>query len=274
MGESVMMPAASADDWPVRVWVGYGLDSLVRPDRTAFYRTLGSVFIPATVQLMRPWGLTTYLPTVLNADSNPHVPDEVALVYYRSQDAYRRACTCSVGGRAYVRLHQTAFRFTPQHGITGSHSGFPSRFTTDAPLPAQGYLHLFDQPVDWNAGNAQVQVAIYEGNQGDRFRNDLCRRLREIEHAPENGLDGVILALSGPLVVCWSHWQNSVSADDLLADIDGLRTVANVAARLITVPASPLISFEGIEIDGGVGFRVMPQDEKDIASIEVAAAMQ
>lgn len=274
MGESQITPAAAADDWPVRVWIGYGLDTLIHPDRTAFYRTLGSVFIPATVQLMRPWGLTAYLPTVLNADSNPHVPDEVALVYYRSQQAYHRACTYSVGGRAYVRLHQTAFRFTPEDGSAGSHSGFPARFTTSARLPEQTYLHLFDAPVDWNTGEACVQVAVYEGTDLDRFRSDLSRHMHNLEREPAHGLDGVIFALSGPLVVCWSHWKNSGAAGALLTDIAGLRAVATVPARTVTVPVSPLVAFGGIEIGGDAGFRVMPQNDKETTSVGVAEATQ
>ena len=99
----------------VRVWRGFKLETLSPKD---FLAALGSIFIPATAQLQRLYGLTAYLPTVLPLDKPNGVPDEIALVFYRSQKAYDDT-KLTVPGRAYSSLHSTVFGF-PQ-----SESGFP-----------------------------------------------------------------------------------------------------------------------------------------------------
>src|SRR5438128_263673 len=89
----------------VRVWSGFKLPSL--PDRT-FRDKLGTVFMPATVMIQAPVGLTAYLPTVLPKRKPTRIPDEIALVFYAYQDAYHEAKE-TVGGRAYSDMHALVF---------------------------------------------------------------------------------------------------------------------------------------------------------------------
>src|SRR5215471_12774693 len=130
----------------VRVWRGFRLQTLMPAD---FLKALGTIFIPVTAQLQRLYGLTAYLPTVLPLSKPDGVPDEIALVFYESQQAYTDT-SAIVAGRAYSLLHRTVFAFP------ASQTGFPILFQSTANL-GQPY-HLFTGAVDWRQGYTQLFV--------------------------------------------------------------------------------------------------------------------
>ena len=78
-----------------------------------FLTALGSVFIPVTAILQRLYGLTAYLPTVLPKSKPSGVPDEIAIVFYETQQAYNDTKKI-VAGRAYsnrcARPYSSGFR--------------------------------------------------------------------------------------------------------------------------------------------------------------------
>jgi hypothetical protein len=105
------------------VWRGYALD---RSHMDGFYQTLGSTFIPITAQVMCKLGLTAYLPAIIPIDRTPMVPDEIALVFYRSQTEYQLGANETPAGRAYQKLHSSVFNFdVTRLGLPASASGFP-----------------------------------------------------------------------------------------------------------------------------------------------------
>ena len=100
----------------VRVFRGRKIAGI---ERGGFIRRLAQMFMPMTVQMQRLYGLTAYLPAVLPEREGSTIPDEVALVFYRTQECYHEAKRC-VGGRAYSELHELAF------DMSVSQSGFPA----------------------------------------------------------------------------------------------------------------------------------------------------
>jgi hypothetical protein len=98
----------------VRVWRGYRLATL---SPQAFLANLGSIFLPITMQMQRLYGLTAYLPTVLPLTTPAELPDEIALVFYESQQAYTNTKQY-VGGRAYSLLHPAVTRDAKEGGST------------------------------------------------------------------------------------------------------------------------------------------------------------
>ncbi len=102
-----------------------------------FVERLGQLFMPFTVQMQRQYGLTAYLPAVLPESKESTIPDEVALVFYRTQECYHEAKR-SVGGRAYSELHELVF------DMPASRSGFPKLLAADEITPDQPY-HLFER---------------------------------------------------------------------------------------------------------------------------------
>src|SRR5438067_12498096 len=78
------------------------------------------------------------------------MPDEIALVFYQTQEAYHEAKRCA-GGRSYSELHQLLF------DMPASASSFPGMFT-GVVQPDKAY-HLFPKSVDWQIGSAGLYVA-------------------------------------------------------------------------------------------------------------------
>jgi hypothetical protein len=198
----------------VRVWRGFRLGTLMPAD---FLQALGTIFIPVTAQLQSLYGLTAYLPTVPPTSKPAGVPDEIALVFYRTQQAYNDTSQI-VAGRAYSSLHKTIFAFP------ASLSGFPALLGS-ACVPDQPY-HLFTQAVDWQHGFTQVFVGARPDSvaTGD-FNNNLLTFFQREQKRPGPGLDGAIFCTTRDYVLYWEHWQNeSGSLQGSISELPKLAT--------------------------------------------------
>ncbi len=190
----------------VRVWRGRRRKDLAR-DR--FFDKLGAVFIPLTVQMQRLYGLTAYLPAVLPADKPDAAPDEIALVFYRSQQAYEDAKQYP-GGAAYSDLHGLVF------DLPASGSGFPElfkdRFVLNRPY------HLFSLPIDWKAGFASAYVGTRKpAVTPDNYRKAIEDAARPVQAAGH--VDGAVLFASEDFVVFWQHAQQSTELLTRFSDV-------------------------------------------------------
>jgi hypothetical protein len=165
--------------------------------RDAFIQRLEGVFMPMTVQMQRLYGLTAYLPAVLPELDSSTIPDEVALVFYRTQECYHEAKRC-IGGRAYSELHELAF------DMPASHSGFPQLFVGGEIMPDQPY-HLFERSVDWQTGGNRIFVGTRKTDaQPDAFLLSVTQVARQVQADP-NSLDAAIFCVTNDWVVWWDH---------------------------------------------------------------------
>ena len=120
------MPPDTPELLPARVWLArraVDKNNQRLPDAT-FKQVLAETFIPATVQWMHHFGLTTYIPSLwpLPAVDSPNTrPDETALVLYKSVEEYEKAAKTPTG-RLYFKAHSLAFD-------TGLNKNFPSRYS-------------------------------------------------------------------------------------------------------------------------------------------------
>lgn len=208
----------------VRVWRGFRLGTLMPAD---FLQALGTIFIPVTAQLQRLYGLTTYMPSVLPQDKPIGVPDEIALVFYETQQAYTDTSKI-VAGRAYSSLHKTCFAFP------ASLSGFPVLFAS-APALDQPY-HLFKKAVDWREGYAQVFVgARPAATDAKRFASQLGRFFQTLQRRPASSLDGAIFCISAAYVVYWEHWQSKAASEK-----GSISDLAKLAQQVVLQAYTPL----------------------------------
>lgn len=124
---------------PIRFWWGFKRKDVARDQ---FVATLGDVFVPATVQVMhhRQGALTAYLPIVPPDLGCIDVPDELALVVYKSVEEYNRASE-TVEGRAYKLLHNSVF------GPPSTSGSFPVRFGGE--FEAGKAYFLWSDSADW-----------------------------------------------------------------------------------------------------------------------------
>lgn len=227
----------------VRVFCGIkrpalGFDELVRK--------LESVFMPMTVQMQRLYGLTAYLPAVLPPNHGEGVPDEVALVFYHTQNAYHEAKRC-VGGRAYSELHELIF------DMKASQSSFPRLFTGTVE-PDQPY-HLFDTSVDWQAGSARLVVGrVPDGAVPDavfaRVRDEATALQRS-----RGALDAVIFCVTPRYLLWWEHAPGAVPAADRFGQVAD--AVFAGAPRLVRMPPAITTPYAGLTLQPSGDFVCM-----------------
>jgi 5-methylthioadenosine/S-adenosylhomocysteine deaminase len=225
----------------VRVCRGFRADTL---DPVKFREKLGTLFIPSTVQFQAPLGLTAYLPTVLPDSKTDAVPDEIALVFYESQDVYQSTFK-TLGGRAYAELQQSVF-------ASNSRSDFPVKL--EGSLESDIPYCLFDNPADWHYGTCKVLVGIPPNTQetGD-FLSSLHQWLLEERRRAPEGLDGAIICASESSLIYWEHWYDTASARR--SRIKSLAKLVHPVllenAKAISISARLQTDFAGLEIKGG-----------------------
>jgi len=243
-------PTSPADAMPVapdsvRVWRGYALD---RTQMDAFHQALGATFIPITPQVMGKLGLTAYLPAIVPGDAAPSVPDEIALVFYRSQADYQQNANGTTAGRAYQKLHAGVFVLgPPKPGQPSSASTFPV-LLKDACVSGQPY-HLFPDSVDWYRGASDVFVGVFDGD-GSKLASAVLQAGNALQNNRVAGFDGCILVVVDNVLIYWRHWQSAAGADAWNVGLP-LRTVLATSARVVNVNPSEYAPYPGLSVQAG-----------------------
>jgi hypothetical protein len=214
--------------------------------RHIFVEHLAQLFMPFTVQMQRQYGLTAYLPAVLPESKEGTIPDEVALVFYRTQECYHEAKR-RVGGRAYSELHELVF------DMPASRSGFPKLFAADEITPDQPY-HLFERSIDWQTGYCRLFVGTRKADAAsDAFLAGVAKAARRVQADPRS-LDAAIFSATNDWVVWWDHSPTAIAA----GPVHHLEAVADLvhasAARRLRVPANLLEPYAGLSLNAQTDF--------------------
>ncbi len=202
--------------------------------------------MPITIQMQRLYGLTAYLPAILPESKESTIPDEVALVFYRTQECYHEAKRC-IGGRAYSELHELAF------DMSASRSEFPKLLAADEITPDQPY-HLFERAIDWQTGYSRLFVGTRKADAGpDAFLAGLAKIARQVQAEPRS-LDAAIFSATNDWVVWWDHSPTGVATGpahylDAVADL-----VHASAARCLRVPPNLLEPYAGLSLNAQSDF--------------------
>jgi hypothetical protein len=175
----------------VRVWRGFRNPNLTQSE---FFDKLAHVFIPVAMQMQRIYGLVAYLPAVLPADHAAGLPDEVALVFYPSQAAYR-ATKEYPGGRAYSDLHSIVFN------LARSRSRFPEYCADEVEIGTPCYL--FGNSVDWQTSPVELWVGARRPEiDFAHYAKEMTSFAREQRVSPQ-GATGAILCVEKDWVLYW-----------------------------------------------------------------------
>lgn len=224
----------------VRVWRGFADRHL---SRDTFLRHLREVFIPLTPQQQAPFGLTAYLPTILPADKPEGVPDEIALVFYRSREAYQGAKRAT-GGRAYNLLHAAVFDFAR------STSDWPE-LLHGPPVPDRPY-YLVDTPTDWFSGSSRVLVAARRPDEHADIFVDRVGRTTGMFKADGSPLDSIYFTCTADYLICWEHHPTPdypFAAPSLIDELAQRGMVVMVATeRKVPIPSSMHAVFPGLTL--------------------------
>ena len=211
-----------------------------RVKRSVFIEKLRTVFMPMTVQMQRLFGLTAYLPAVLPETKSEGMPDEIALVFYQTQEAYHEAKRC-VGGRSYSELHQLLF------DMPASASSFPEMFTGEV-QPDKAY-HLFPKSVDWQIGSARLYVGTRRPKlKAAGFLKRLGQVAAELQKVP-GSLDAVIFCATNEWLVWWEHSSESTPEPNTRFNAIAVELFSPVARR-VQVPGNLLRPYVGLTLNG------------------------
>jgi hypothetical protein len=174
----------------VRVWRGYRASAMALAD---FFTRLGTVFIPATVEMQIRVGLDTYIPTVPGGMANKPdtVPDETAILFWDSQQTYTDGFK-TLAVRTYTLTHGAVYQ--PPSG-----AAFPVRFT--GALTAEQPVYLIDQPADWMHGKVTHVIGGRPANVvAADFLKNIAGALGTIQ---SSGIAGAIACAGNDYVVYW-----------------------------------------------------------------------
>lgn len=218
----------------VRVFRGRKRQELSRPD---FLNQLSTVFMPMTIQMQRLYGLAAYLPAVPVATDCSTLPDEVALVFYQTQNAYYESKRC-VGGRAYSALHELVF------DMKLSSSDFPAYF--QGKVAFNKPYHLFRTSVDWQNGSSKLYLGTRLSQlQPTEFAEGVASIAAGLQRSPTDA-DGVIFYVEPDWFIWWEHSSRPVERSfgfDVLSQPAFVRT-----ARLLRVPTSLTRAYNGLTL--------------------------
>ncbi|MFM0336854.1 hypothetical protein [Paraburkholderia fungorum] len=232
----------SADS--VRVWRGFRLPSLAAAQ---FYLDLGTIFVPVTVQMQRLFHLAAYLPAVLPPVRPDGLPDEIALVFYRTQQDYTNAALAA-GGRAYSLLHSAVFNLAPGGSLSGFPTAFAGSLTREAPAC------LFAEPVDWQSGFAQVFVgARRPATDPDLFLNGAQAFCQSVSQNRPQGLEAAIMVVARDYLLFWEHWPDATAAQT-----SRIGDLVQTASQVMFEPYAPIAvptgldsAWPGLQVAGG-----------------------
>lgn len=175
----------------VRVWRGFRAENMAPTD---FFSRLGSVFVPATVEMQVEAGLFAYLPTVpADLPGKPaSVPDETAILFWETQDTYQEGFE-RLAVRTYTLTHAAVY--TPE-----SRADFPARFTGELEFDQPYYL--VDAAADWmRDGALHVVGGRNTGVAAEDFRSEVIQALEEVQK--DETLAGAIVCVSADYLVYW-----------------------------------------------------------------------
>jgi len=247
-----MTDSYPVDPDSVRVWCGYRHHSMHVKD---FQDKLGEVFIPACVKLQTNLGLTAYIPTVLLGIRNKEsfVPDETALVFYKSQETYR-ACFNTLAERIYALDHHGVFSFEKNEYEFQSYSEFPKLFTGS--LEFKKPVYLFDKKTDWMNGKSKHFVGTRDSKMPPaEFQENISKIISTIQKNEK--LDGAIACIDSDYLVYWELISNEQTENNLSIGIPLLEKAfkewkQSFTAKDMSLPKGLWDNWEGItNIDAG-----------------------
>ena len=152
----------------VRVWRGYRAATLQLTD---FFNKLGTVFVPATVEMQIAAGLDGYIPSVpAGLPGKPNsTPDETAILFWDSQQTYTDGFK-TLAVRTYTLTHGAVYRPPSGAAVPIAYAGA---------LAAEQPYYLIDRPADWMHGEVSHLIGSRPAAVApDAFRDGLAPIIR------------------------------------------------------------------------------------------------
>lgn len=170
-----------------------------RPMTTKEFRDLiNEWLIPATTSCCAESSLVAYMPLLTEEGKKPaSIPDEIALIVYSSEDAYKktRADKKNIEAYTYGPLHGDVF------DMAKSNSLVPTAYAGKVDLNPAAAYDVLSTPVDWQKGYTFVRIALL--NQ----KANLERHLSDVKaNAAKLNLMGYVVLVTKDYIVEYQNW--------------------------------------------------------------------
>ncbi len=199
----------------VRVWRGYRSPELNIND---FFHRLSTVFVPATVEMQTPIGLSAYIPTIPGGMTGKpsSVPDETAILYWDSQETYKNGFK-TLAVRTYTLTHGSVY-------TKESRADFPTLFSGN--LIENEPSFLIDKPADWMNGNVHHLVAAKpETMSSDVFCAKVTAIITSIQE--NKSIAGGVVCIGEDYIVYWELSKEKSKGFIALENLVSWKLIAN-----------------------------------------------
>lgn len=231
---ALMAPACAARADYVRLFRGVKRAELGQGE---FLERLAA-FIPKLPRTHARNGLKAYLPAV-PPDGKPGViPDEVALVAYESEAAYR-AAQATPEGAAYADAHWVLF--DKERSGRGAVSPLGDEIVAGVPYDVLG------KTVDWRFGYSTFFIGLrQDGVPAESFLKKLHEHVLEARDAfGSRGLDGYVVVATRDYEIAYLHWPSKAAAEAAWRTEKGQAAVAGARALLKPLQFSDTEPYDG-----------------------------
>lgn len=223
----------------VHVWRGFRNPSLSSQE---YYSRLSKTFVPSTVTMQIPNKLAGYMPTFAEGvERKPDtVPDETAIVFWKSQQAYYDGFG-TLAGRIYTLSHGSVFTPKPQ-----SDASFPVSYAGTLLLDGTCF-YLIDKPADWMHG--QIKHLIAEVPPGAAAVAEYQKTLTEIQKRAK--ADGALVCVTAGYIVYWQLNGADDPGFDALVQASGWHMVREPKAYTMPEGSGLWDTWPGLDIERG-----------------------
>ncbi len=217
--ESTYFGAITAGGKPLpkmfRLWFGYAQN---RSDLTSLITGVNQKLVPATTQYAKGRGLEAYLPALLKSDSSHlELPDEVAVIAYKTGDMYDAARFTPPYGPQYGPLHFSEGLFARE--VTG---GFKSGSAVAKPFEKTSFkvdkglsaYQINAELVDWQSGATTLHVL--KNPSGNNFEQTALKTITSIQDQMGRIIDSTLVALDSDnnTLLVWVHQNQAQSGSE------------------------------------------------------------
>lgn len=239
-----------------RFWRGFKKDGMAWEE---FHKALVTDFMPATVNTLSREGLVSYLVVLPISSDSWNIPEEVALVAYVSEEAYRAASN-TPHGKAYQQKHGDIFKTRGNSQAGSNEASGSSRFSRSlVPIDFESaspehfrnevaYDVLF-KPVDWQTGYSVFYLGLRNPSlPSEFFGNAMYKHVKAVKSAYSSmGLQGYVVLIDPDYEMAFMNWASKEMMEKAMQSPQGKSLEKEVASIL-----TPLIWEEFRDFAGNV----------------------
>ena len=223
----------------VRFWRGFRLPGL---DFPAFRNKLVKEFIPATLKTPGRYGLSAYMVAVPLPSGKIALPDEVALVIYRDENAYNRMNE-TPEGRAYQKSHWGLF----SREISLSLVPRPFNMSSRIPTERGAAFDVLGIPVDWNSGQTFFFFGLRKPSlTPENFFRKLKTHVACVKSSfASQGLKGYLVLITGEYEIAFLNWESGSAMQKAMSTPKGKALFENAKSIQINHMWAPVKRYDG-----------------------------